>query len=108
MVQLVMNYLVLGTLNNGVCPLLLFVKNVATFNNISPEGNYCKGKVYSVKIYEDDILVKDYIPVKNNITGEIGLLDIINNVFQVGVTNTAFIAGPEIIDTEENIEGSVE
>ena len=38
-------------------------------------------KLYSLKIYNNNILIKDYIPVLRKFDNEIGLYDIINNQF---------------------------
>ena len=40
----------------------------------------CLGKIYSCKIYDNDVLVRDYIPVTWN-SGEHGMYDKVNNTF---------------------------
>lgn len=44
-------------------------------------GNNFAGKIYYCKLYENGTLIRDYIPVIKNTTGEAGLLDKVNGVF---------------------------
>ena len=37
-------------------------------------------RLYSAKIWDNDILIRDYVPCKNS-NGEIGLYDFVNNQF---------------------------
>ena len=48
------------------------------------------GRVYYAKYYEDDILVRDFIPVKNLNTNIIGLYDLINDVFYTNAGTGTF------------------
>ena len=60
----------------------------------------CAAKVYSAKIYESGVLVRDFIPCKNA-SGVIGLYDLVNNQFYQNTGSGTFIAGPEIPSTED-------
>lgn len=60
----------------------------------------CAAKVYSAKIYESGVLVRDFIPCKNA-SGVIGLYDSVNNQFYQNAGSGTFIAGPEIPSTED-------
>jgi hypothetical protein len=53
------------------------------------------GKIYSCKIYDNDIQVRDYIPVIWN-SGEVGLYDKINDTFYPSASDEPFVAGPKI------------
>ena len=66
------------------------------------DGAYgkCVAKVYSAKIYESGVLVRDFIPCKNP-SGAIGLYDSVNNQFYQNAGSGTFIAGPEILSTED-------
>lgn len=60
-------------------------------------GSSCQAhsaKVYSFKVYLDDILVRDYIPATRN-DGVPGLYDKVNRLFYVSSGSSEFIAGPE-------------
>ena len=60
----------------------------------------CVAKVYSAKIYESGVLVRDFIPCKNA-SGVIGLYDLVNNQFYQNAGTGTFIAGSEIPSTED-------
>lgn len=53
-------------------------------------------KLYGCQIYEDDVLVRDFIPCQTT-AGEIGLWDDVNSVFYGNAGTGTFTAGPEII-----------
>ena len=55
----------------------------------------CAAKVYSAKIYEYGVLVRDFIPCKNP-SGTIGLYDTVNSQFYSNIGTGTFIAGPEV------------
>lgn len=55
--------------------------------------NHCSMRLFSCQIYDNDILVRDYIPVKMKESGEIGLWDIVNKVFYGNAGTGTFIAG---------------
>lgn len=50
-------------------------------------------KMYSFKIWVNNILVRDYIPVRRKSDGAIGLLDKINYVFYTSRNGSSFVAG---------------
>lgn len=52
-------------------------------------------KIYSCQIYDNGILVRDFIPCKT-IEGTVGLYDIVNQVFYTNSGTGSFIAGPSI------------
>lgn len=52
--------------------------------------------IYYCKIYDNDVLVRDFIPCKNP-SGVIGLYDLVNNQFYQNAGTGTFISGPEII-----------
>lgn len=53
--------------------------------------------VYSLKIYEDDILVHDFVPVIEKATLKVGLYDAIDNKFVSSLSSIELINGPAII-----------
>ena len=67
-----------ATADNGVWPINLFVNN----NNGGQAGNtWCAMKLYSFKIYEGDVLVRDFVPCVETATGEAGLRDRVGGAF---------------------------
>lgn len=71
-----------------------------TTNTTTNLSNYSQLKMYYFKIYENDILIKNLIPVRNN-KGIYGLYDTLNNkVFYS--TPLAPLTGGEIIDSQNS------
>ena len=58
--------------------------------------HYANMRLYSCKIYNDDVLVRDYAPVKRTRDSSIGLYDKVNRVFYTSITTSKFVSGPEI------------
>ena len=78
---------------DGCCNLILF--GMAN-NSTSPNQYlYSYGKLYSFKIWEDEILVRHYVPCYRKYDGVIGIYDIVNKVF-IQYTGGSFVRGPEI------------
>lgn len=77
--------------SSGTCPntLLLFALN----NNgtISKRDPF---KLHSCQIYENDTLIRDFVPVKNE-DGAVGLYDRVECKFYTNAGTDSFIAGPE-------------
>lgn len=53
-------------------------------------NNYCLCKVYSCQMWIGDTLVRDYMPVKRNADGMIGLYDRVENVFYTDMNGGNF------------------
>lgn len=56
-------------------------------------------RLYSCKIYDDGVLIRDFYPCKNP-AGTVGLYDIVSNVFYDNAGTGTFAAGPEIVPDE--------
>ena len=67
-------------------------------------GGYNRGKckLYSCKIYNNNVLVRDFIPVKNSETGEVGLFDKVESTFYTNQGTGNFITGPVVNNLEIN------
>lgn len=52
-------------------------------------------RLFYCKIYENNILIRDFIPYKNS-DGEIGLFDIVNHLFYKSLSEDSFIAGSNL------------
>jgi len=50
-------------------------------------------KLYGCKVWEDDVLVRDFVPVRNIYTGEIGLWDNVTQRFFGNSGTGSFLAG---------------
>lgn len=53
-------------------------------------------RIYYCKIYQNDILIKDLIPVERKSDGELGFYDIINDDFLINTGSGQLIKGPYI------------
>ena len=68
-------------------------------NNGSAASSHTKMQLYSMQMYQDGVLVREFVPCRS-VTSEIGLYDAIQDVFYPNLgTGADFIAGAEIPDT---------
>lgn len=75
---------------------ILFAHNTnGTINNFSAI------KLYSCKIYDNNILIRDFIPCYRNSDSEIGLYDLVNNVFYEN-SGTGNFNYEDVIPTPDN------
>lgn len=77
-------------------------------NNGTINTNYVSGKLYSCQIYDNDILVRDYIPALRS-DGIAGLYDAVNDTFTASSGSGNFIAGDKqegIIATQTSVTSS--
>lgn len=68
--------------------------NMWLFGGTTTAGGhlYNSGKIYSCKIYDNGVLIRDYVPCKNS-SGTIGLYDLVNSVFYQNAGTGTFSAG---------------
>lgn len=71
-------------------PLFLFA-----YNNVGRPAGYISCKMYSCKIYDDDVLKMDFVPCKNT-SGVVGLYDVITRNFFGSFWIEEFIAGTTV------------
>ena len=55
-----------------------------------------KAKCYYAKIWEDDVLVRNFIPCYRKSDNEPGLYDTVNKVFYTNSGTGEFLVGPEV------------
>lgn len=58
-----------------------------------PDTRITAGKLYSAQVWDNDILIRDYVPCVN-IDGAVGLYDMVNNIFYSNAGAGVFVAGP--------------
>lgn len=68
-------------------PLYLFARD-----NAGSVDNFCKMRLYSCRIYNNGLMVRDFIPCKNA-SGTIGLYDMVNGQFYTNAGTGTFTAG---------------
>ncbi len=77
---------------------------IGTWNNAgTADSSRFKGNVYSFKIYDSEVLVRDYIPCINESTGKAGLYDLVTNTFYSDATVYSFNKGPVDFITSSTI-----
>ncbi len=74
---------------NSTHSMYIFALN----ENGSVERRMANARIYKFKIYENDILIRDYVPCYKNSDNEVGLYDIVNNVFYTNQGTGAFTYG---------------
>ena len=60
--------------------------------------------IYNSKIYNGNTLVRDFIPVKNTLTNQYGLLDTVEQKFYVSPNGVEFNGGNEIIEDKDGVQ----
>ena len=97
------NHQLAGTIANDISDFRC-TRTLHLFRNNTPNvSGYSKIKLYFAKIYEDDVLVRYYVPCKN-VDGEVGFYDFVNKEFKASETSTALVAGPEYIPQEKDYD----
>lgn len=91
--------------NNSNQTMLLFADRTREFN----PRNFASGKLYSSKIYDNGIIVRDFIPCYRNSDNEVGLYDLVNNTFYTNQGTGSFTYGQmqETITTKLLFSGVV-
>lgn len=77
-------------------PIVLFTTCHQTSSSAAltlSNSNWAKYKVYSCKIWDNDIIQRNLIPAKNT-SGTLGLYDAVNNMFYTNAGTGTFTAGP--------------
>ena len=86
------------TFKSFTCSYKLGIFNVLESGDVptSNTGRYFYGKLYSFKIYDNDTLVRDFVPCKRDSDSKYGLYDVVNDVFYVSPNNTNFSGGSPV------------
>jgi hypothetical protein len=89
-----------GTSTTIDYPMYVFARNID-----GQASGFSKRKVYSLKIYDNETLVRDYIPCYRKSDGAIGLYDLANGVFYTNNGTGTFTKGKEIYQMSATIKG---
>lgn len=81
-----------ASLNVGYNAFLFAINKAGT----AMSGYFCSAKLYSCQIYDNGILVRDYVPCVDP-AGTAGLYDIVGNKFYGNSGSGAFTAGPVLV-----------
>lgn len=71
-------------------------KNTLIFTASSDGSDACYMTLYACKVWENDVLVRDFIPVKRLSDGAICLYDKVSETYFLNSGTGTFIAGPEV------------
>lgn len=77
--------------SEGTTPGNLFVFRLNSSNSYYSNAASCvSGKIYGLKIYESDELVRNFVPVQRKDTGDYGLYDTVTGYFLTTSLNSSF------------------
>jgi hypothetical protein len=91
--------------NNSLTSILLFVYR---YENGVDKNTLSYLKMYSTKIYDNNVLVRDFIPCYRNSDNVVGLYDIVNDVFYTNQGTGAFTYGSVVNIPNPNYPQDVE
>ena len=83
-------YIIDSKFSKGEYPIWLFCTNTKGTGLYQPGDSV---RIYYLKIYNNGILVRDFIPVRRKIDGKIGMLDKVENKFYTSPNGKAFTGG---------------
>lgn len=91
-----------GTMSSSVtAPLLIFAaRSTGSNTNVN---YYSSARLYSFKIYANDVLIRDFIPVERKSDSAVGLYDQANNQFYTNSGSGNFIAGYNTFTITTNV-----
>lgn len=76
---------------------------IGTFNNVStPYADGFVGYIHECKLYSNDVLIRDFIPVKRNLDNKVGMYDTVTKTFYANAGTGSFIAGENAIPSSSN------
>jgi hypothetical protein len=86
------------TYTSFTCSNKLGIFNVLESGDVptSNTGRYFYGKLYSFKIYDNDTLVRDFVPTKRDSDNKYGLYDLITDTFYTSPNGNNFIGGEPV------------
>lgn len=65
-------------------------------NNNAPDTRMWIGNIYSCKIYDNNNLVRDFVPCYRKSDNKIGFYDLVNDTFYVNIGTGEFIKGSDV------------
>ena len=78
-------------------------------NSENAGANYWNGNLYYCKIWDNNTLIRDFIPCYRKSDNVVGMYDIINNLFYTNKGTGSFIAGPDVKeDSTKNIKSEID
>ena len=81
---------------------LTFALIALKYNATTTDSRRFKGRIYYFKIWNENILVRDFIPAIRNTDQKPGMYDVVNNIFYINMGTNEFISGSQIGGTSTN------
>ena len=88
--------------NTSIYSLLLFAYRVKDTGAVHTQSK-AYGKMYSARIYENDVLVHNFVPCYKNSNNELGMYDLITNAFFTNQGTGTFTYGQIQQDTSQEL-----
>lgn len=83
--------------------LYVFALNELLIGSTNIETRNCTAKLYELKIYDDSTLIRDFVPCYRKSNNEVGLYDLVNNVFYTNAGTGVFLMGEAVGTTDANL-----
>lgn len=87
-----------ATSSGGTNILYLFARN-----DFSTATRLASARLYCCKLYQNNVLVRDFVPCKNN-SGTAGLYDMVNGVFYTNAGTGTFVVGSDVVSVARKIK----
>jgi hypothetical protein len=79
------------------CTDNLAIFSYLKYSGVGSTDEFFKGKGMAFQVWDDETMVRDYIPARRKIDGIVGMYDMVNNVFYTSADpNYSFVAGPVV------------
>lgn len=86
----------------GAYNVYLFCLNTAGTANA-----FSSMKVFNCKIYDNNVLIRDFIPCRNRTSGVVGLYDLINGTFYTNKGTSTFAIGADIVPNYQVVNTTI-
>ena len=77
--------------------LYVFALNELFIGSTNIETRNCTAKLYELKIYDDNILIRDFVPCYRKSDNEIGMYDLVSNQFYTNVNLKPIIGNKKVL-----------
>lgn len=84
--------------------LYVFALNELYTGSTNIETRNCTAKLYELKIYDNSILIRDFVPCYRKLDNEVGLYDLVNNVFYTNAGTGVFLMGEAVGTADANLK----
>ena len=84
--------------------LYVFALNELFIGSTKIETRNCTAKLYELKIYDDNILIRDFVPCYRKSDNEIGMYDLVSNQFYTNAGTGVFLMGTEVNKADVNLK----